>query len=361
MSIKINSDKHYQKVKDVYEVKLEVDLKTRNCESMSNCCDCCCDFYKFQEFSVFLNDKKIFGELWFHATHDDKENLEYGITLYEIESFSLDIELKFQMIGKDENEVQRLFDIFSNDAGKVSEVTSNSVNKKLSQDALYCNYEGFVIFANGIDSNSKFLVTGEFTLKFDVNTAIVPKKNQILYDFKSMICENAFESLKNKKNFTIICQSNEFHFNKTLLSMISEVFEKMIQDSNSKEARNDSVEIDDFSPDTIQKFQKVVFESENAKKEDLSPDLLLFAQKYLIIPLVEKCKKHLINSLTCENIFEIIKVAYLIDDDEMLKTASDFFSKNKNELKNTEELRDFKKSHPICMMKVFSYICGFEN
>ena len=214
MSIKINSDKHYQKVKDVYEVKLEVDLKTRNCESMSNCSlEGPCEFYKFHEFSVFLNDKKIFGELWFHVTHDDKETLEYGITLYEIESFSLDIELKFEMIGKDEKEVQRLFDMFSKDAGKVSEVTSNSVNKKLSQDALYCNYEGFVIFANGIDSNSKFLVTGEFNLKFDLDAAILQNKNQMVANFKSLLCENALESFESKKNFTIICQGNEFHFN----------------------------------------------------------------------------------------------------------------------------------------------------
>ena len=361
MSIKMNFEKHYQK--DACEVKLEVDLNTRNGENISQTCyQQPCKFNRCHEFLVNLNGNgnQIFGDLWFHVDHDDNYSLEYGITLYEVKSFSVDIELKLKRIGMDEYQVIT-FDEISNCVGKVSELTPNSVNKKVSPDASFSNYVDTVCFNSGIDSSSELVVTGKFTLKFDLSTSIVSKKNPKVDNFKSLLCDNAFESFDNKKNFTIICQGDKFHFNKTLLSMISEVFEKMIQDSDSKEARNNSVEIDDFSPSTIEKFQKVAFESENAKNEDLSPDLLLFAQKYLIMPLVEKCKKHLINSLTCENIFEIIKVAYLIDDDEMLKTASDFFSKNKNELKNTEELRDFKKSHPICMMKVFSYICGFEN
>ena len=361
MSIKVNSEKHYQKVNDIYEVKLEVDLKTRNCESMSQSCyEEPCEFYKFHGFSVYLNGKKILGELWFHAEHDYFGALAYGITLYEVKSFSLDIELKFEMIGKDQIQVQK-FDIFSKCARKVSEAPQNSISKKISPDASYSDYDDQVNLGIDIDSNSKIMVTGEFNLKFYLGTTIVPKKNQKVDNFKSLLCENAFDSFDNKKNFTIICQGNEYGFNKTLLSMISEVFEKMIQDSDSKEARNKSVEVDDFSPSTIEKFQKFAFDSENANNEDFTPELLLFAQKYLIMPLVEKCKKHLINSLTLENIFGIIKVAYLIDDDDMLKTASKFFSKNKDKLKNTEELKEFQKSNSMCMIKVFSYICGFEN
>ena len=348
-------------VRDFYEVNLEVDLSTINCENISlSCCDCI--LFRCHEFSIDLNDKKILGDLWFHARHDYYGILSYGITLYEVRSFSLDIELKFDMIGKNEHQVQK-FDRLSDSAGKVSDsnLISTSATKKISPDALYSDYMDSVDFSSDIDSNSNFLVTGKFTLKFDLNNTIVPKKNEKIANFRSLLCENAFESLDNKKNFAITCQGDEFHFNKTLLSMISEVFEKMIQDSDSKEAHNNSVEIDDFPPSTIVKFQKVAFESEIAKNEDFTPDLLLFAQKYLIMPLVERCKKHLINSLTHDNIFEIIKVAYLIDDDNMLKTASEFFSKNKEVFKNTEELNDFQKSNPTCMMKVFNYICGLKD
>lgn len=218
-----------------------------------------------------------------------------------------------------------------------------------------------MLWPNDIVANSNILIAGDINLKFDSNSTIVPQKSLKVGNFKSLICEKSYESFESKKNFTIICQGSEFHFNKTLLSMISEVFEKMIQNSDSKEALNSCVEIDDFSPDTIETFQRVAFGSENAKTEDLTSDLLLFAQKYFIMPLVSKCKKNLTDNMTCENIFEIIKVAYLIDDDNMLKMVSEFFSRNKDQLKNTEELKDFQKSNPMCMIKVLNFICGLEN
>ena len=80
MSIKINSEKHYQK--DACEVKLEVDLNTRNCENIT-CYQQACALNRCHEFSVYLNGNgnKIFGDLWFHVEHNNKSSLEYGITL----------------------------------------------------------------------------------------------------------------------------------------------------------------------------------------------------------------------------------------------------------------------------------------
>ena len=363
MSFITYSEKRYQVVKDAQEVKTKINFSTIDCEDVSlNCAEGSdfCSINRIYEISVNLEGKTILGDVWFHADHDEKKIFQFGITIYEAINFSVDLNLKFQMIGKEAIQVKK-FDQISNSKGKARDTTKTSVHKKISPDASYSNFEYTGFFNTKIDSDSKFLITGDITLKFDLSTTIVSKENQNVIDFKSLICENALESFKNKKNFTIICQGNEFHFNKTLLSMISEVFEKMIQDSDSKEARKNSVEIDDFNPKTIQHFQIVAFESENAKNEDLTADLLLFAQKYLIMPLVEKCKKYLINSLTNENIFEIIKVAYLIDDDDMLKTASDFFSKNKDQLQKTKKFKDFEKSNPMCMLKVLKYICGIEN
>ena len=79
------------------------------------------------------------------------------------------------------------------------------------------------------------------------------------------------------------------------------------------------------------------------------------------MPLVDRCKKHLIASLNRKNILDIIKVAYLIDDDGMLKTASEFFSKNKKEFQDDKELDVFQKSNPMCMIKVFNYMYGLKK
>ena len=358
MSFITHSEKQYQVIKDVHEVKMKVNINTNNCEDVSQNCADDCVVNRIHGFSVNLDGKKIFGDMCFHVAHDDEGTLDYGIILYDERCFSVDLYLNFKMNG-DEEITEENYDRYSNVGRKLSEMTPTSLKY---QDVSFMSYEDEVYFkTGGIDTDTTFLITGEITLKFDFITTVLPKKNPKVDNFKSLLCENAFENFDGKKDFTIVCQGNKFHFNKTLLSMISEVFEKMIQDSDSKEAQTNSVEINDFSPDTIEKFQKVAFESENAKNEDLTPDLLLFAQKYLIMPLVEKCKKHLINSMTCDNIFEIIKVAYLIDDDDMLKTASKFFSRNIDQLKSTEELKDFQKLNPMCMIKVFNYINGIEN
>ena len=367
MSFKTNLEEHYQEVEDVYKMKMEVDFETKNCKSMSKKCrekPQPCYLYKFQEFSLNLNGKKgkntFLGEIWFHASHCDKNILEYGITLYETESFSLELDLKLKRMGKAEINL-KIYDAPSNEEGHVSDLIKNSVNKKIHPFESFANYEDIVDLVDDITPDLNIVISGTITFTLKSYTTIKPKNNQKNANFKSWLCQKSFEEFEGKKNFTIICQGSEFHFNKTLLCMMSEVFEKMIQESDSKEARNNSVEIDDFSPDTIKAFQRVAFESEHVKDEDLTPDLLLFAQKYFILPLIKKCKKHLLDSLTCENIFEIITVAYLIDDNDMLKTASKFFSRNYDEIKNTEELKDFEKSNPMCMIKVLKYICCLEK
>ena len=152
----------------------------------------------------------------------------------------------------------------------------------------------------------------------------------------------------------MICEGETFHFNKTLLSMISEVFSRMIQASNSKEALTNSVEINDFSPDTIKAFQRVAFGNDGIKDEDLTPELLMFAQKYLMKPLVAKIKTKLMDSISNETIFDLIKVAYLIDDHDMLKETSKYLLKNMKQLKGTPEWNAFKNEHHECLIEALT-------
>ena len=60
------------------------------------------------------------------------------------------------------------------------------------------------------------------------------------------------------------------------------------------------------------------------------------------------------DSLTNENIFDVIKAAYLIDDQDMFKKASKYLLKNKEQLKGTAEWNAFKKDHSDCMIEALS-------
>ena len=138
--------------------------------------------------------------------------------------------------------------------------------------------------------------------------------------------------------------------------MTSEVFARMIQASKSKEAISNSVIIDDFAPDTIKAFQRVAFGNEEIKDKDLTPELLMFAQKYLVKPLVTKIKENLMDSMTNENVFDVIKVAYLIDDEDMFKEACKYLKEKKDELKDSVEWKTFGQDHPACMIKALTSI-----
>ena len=104
-------------------------------------------------------------------------------------------------------------------------------------------------------------------------------------------------TLDNEKNFTLICNGQEFHFNKTLLCMKSDVFARIILGSSTN-----STTITDFSPETIRLFERVSFENEEIRKEEFNVEVLLFAQKYEVKTLMEKCVEHLKNSLNNGNL-----------------------------------------------------------
>ena len=163
--------------------------------------------------------------------------------------------------------------------------------------------------------------------------------------------DGVLATLDIEKNFTLICNGQEFYFNKTLLSMKSDVFAKIILGSSAN-----SITITDFLPETIWTFQKVSFENEEIRKEEFNIEVLLFAQKYVVKSLMKKCEDHLKKSLSKETIFEVIKVADMIDNDQLLQAASVFFKKHKNELLNTAEVHAFQKDNPISMIKVFNFM-----
>ena len=56
------------------------------------------------------------------------------------------------------------------------------------------------------------------------------------------------------------------------------------------------------------------------------------------------------------NIFEVIKAAYFIDSDNLLNKAVTFLVKNAKTLKETEDWKMFKKSHPDCFIKMMDLI-----
>ena len=70
-------------------------------------------------------------------------------------------------------------------------------------------------------------------------------------------------------------------------------------------------------------------------------------------PLVTKCKEQLFATISHENVFDIIKFSYFIDDEDIFKKASKYLQANSNELKHADEWMSFEEANPKIMIKVY--------
>ena len=178
-------------------------------------------------------------------------------------------------------------------------------------------------------------------------------------EFENDLHRDIFHRLKkNDLDMKIICHGKTFDFNKNLLCSISDVFERMVNNSYSIEGQSGTVEINDFLPKTIESFQKMVFSSEPIAKEEMSVDLVMFANKYGIYSLTKIIVGHLLETLNMDNIYEIMEAAYLIENEKLLKACASFVKANlfKGLFKDKEKWNEFQKAHPACGSRILSYI-----
>ena len=131
----------------------------------------------------------------------------------------------------------------------------------------------------------------------------------------------------------------------------------MIETSDTQEAISGRVSIDDFSPDTIEAFERVMFDNDvGLDEEDLTVDLLKFANKYCISPLIKVVAHHLGNNLSFENIFQVIEAAYLIDNDDLLQASARFINGNSGHFKTNDKWKRFKDQHQKCAVKLLDFM-----
>ena len=291
------------------------------------------------------------------------ENDELGFTLYEVGNFSMkyNLNIKHSKYGisslvptcKQLNGM-----VNSQKAGK----DSSDLIKSHSNKNVKTSYSTCIISLQKPNTDGILWIKGKITFKIvltneilkDLETDSFKIDMAELLKWDCFISKEANQNLKSKENFIIKCKGKNFYFNKTLLCIISDVFSAMIQGKLGQEGQSGIVEINDFTPDIIRAFKRICFESKDFEEEDSIPDLLLFAQKYFMNPLKQKCLNYLVTNLNQSNIYDVIKIADQIDDENLLKICVNYMCLNKSKLKKNEEWQDFQKSHPECMIRIMN-------
>ena len=106
----------------------------------------------------------------------------------------------------------------------------------------------------------------------------------------------------------------------------------MFTSTNLKEVNENHFEMVDFNKVTVEKFLMFLYNRENLDLEDFTPELLLIAEKYNVKKLLTECEKILRNSLDSENVFQILKVAFLANQNLLMDTAQEFLLENPKNL-----------------------------
>ena len=159
---------------------------------------------------------------------------------------------------------------------------------------------------------------------------------------------------KGGNTFDIVCKGEVITFDKELLAISSPVFQRMLFDSIiNKEAMSNSVKIDDFDPSTIKTFKKFLFEDEEIEEErDFTPQLLMFCNKYDVEGLFKMCREYLMRNINAVNIFELIKSAYFLDDNKLLKSTALFIHRNIGSFQENPDFNSFRRTHPQCFVQI---------
>ena len=256
-----------------------------------------------------------------------KVNKEFGFTFYKVVK---DFSMKYDLTIYDANNAvsEQLFGMRRFD--KIGEDCSNHTKSSVNQN-LKTSYSTCILRIEKPDDVMS--IKGRITFKITLNMEIKIDPYVIeSINWCSLVSKEAVENLKTDNNFTITCKGESFYFNKTLLCIVSDVFRTMIQGKIGQEAITGKVEIEDFTPDTIGAFKRICFENKDFEEGDSIPDLLLFAQKYFMSSLKQKCMKYLVNNLNPDNIYDVTKIADQIDDENLLKICARYMSLNKRKL-----------------------------
>ena len=137
------------------------------------------------------------------------------------------------------------------------------------QDAMYSYYS----IGQLTSLYQKFKITFEPTNNFNQEEIL----NEKIEEYLQIL--GPFDITSKIEDFTIVCGSYRYSFDKTWLAKISTVFSAMFENTNS--GMPESME-DSFKPQTIATLKKIL-EKKNVKVEDITSELALFAEKYVLL------------------------------------------------------------------------------
>ena len=186
----------------------------------------------------------------------------------------------------------------------------------------------------------------------------------VLYgqDINSKLCLNVFDEtiLFNNSNLNssltkelfhtgkfsdvkIKVGSREFHVHRCILSLSSEVFERMFL-SDMIETRSNTIEINDISDDICEEMLRFIYCNEIKHLDINALDLLYAADKYAIETLKTLCIQSLIDTFTFETAAEMLVRANIYNSKLLKDNLLLFIKTYSKEIFATEQWKQLERT-----------------
>lgn len=157
-----------------------------------------------------------------------------------------------------------------------------------------------------------------------------------------------YEKLLNSgiySDITLCVGDQKFNVHKNILASNCEYFQAMFKDG-FKESTEKEIEIPDVDPKIFEIILKFIYNDQ--LPEDLEPiakELLPAADRFLVPPVVKKCKDKLCEMISLENCVELLILADTFNQAELKLKVFSFIGCNMNDVIKSEAWKMLKKNY----------------
>ena len=153
----------------------------------------------------------------------------------------------------------------------------------------------------------------------------------------------------------IFCQDKIFNCHKNILACQSEVFKRMLIDSNMAESISGEVKVTDTSEVTMESLLYYIYHDE-LDNEKINEELLIAAEKYEVLGLVWICLNYLKENLNVHNAVRVLISSYLIEYKELFDLAAEFIFKHKGEIVENDAWKKMQEKNPTLALKMMNKV-----
>nr|XP_015918374.2 speckle-type POZ protein B-like [Parasteatoda tepidariorum] len=144
---------------------------------------------------------------------------------------------------------------------------------------------------------------------------------------------------------------------KFLLSARSPVFRAMFHHQNMLENESNVVKVSDVDPETLKSFLEFLYTgSVDIIDGESALELLIIADKYQVLSLIDTCSKFALSALSLENACKILYLSDLLNLKLLRDNAVDLVVKHFNEISNSCEWSEYIEKNPSLVSEILSHL-----